>query len=393
MQSLEDNYNTLDYFAKRLLVEGQFKPQFSNAPNAVKRVLKNANTYTLTDSTTLLGGIKTTLARYNTLLNDTKAVLDSRTLFTAAQIQDLDSTITEYKNMLAAYYNVDELNAKIAEILDLFNVYDIGVSDTLIALNKDTLSGSSTYAVSYFEQYPIPAASEKWYVAFSSENGTMKNGVHTLDYQVEITVGGTVKTYSSAELLAGIPAADAKALCTVENNTYTAADPLSAVIRPHFNAVPADTFTGQYSDTLYATLVDKDGNPVLDKSGNVLRKAITVTYAAEDSYAVTYPADVQIAWQDTSEHTAGYTVKSSLAAGASLSVSAAANDSGKMTNANTADTLQMIVSNGGATAFSGENTAATPAIQPSVHVETFDNKAVGRYTGTVKYMVTYTPAP
>ena len=393
LQSLEDNYNTLDYFAKRLLVEGQFKPQFSNAPNAVKRVLKNANTYTLTDSTTLLGGIKTTLARYNTLLNDTKAVLDSRTLFTAAQIQDLDSTITEYKNMLAAYYNVDELNAKIAEILDLFNVYDIGVSDTLIALNKDTLSGSSTYAVSYFEQYPIPAASEKWYVAFSSENGTMKNGVHTLDYQVEITVGGTVKTYSSAELLAGIPAADAKALCTVENNTYTAADPLSAVIRPHFNAVPADTFTGQYSDTLYATLVDKDGNPVLDKSGNVLRKAITVTYAAEDSYAVTYPADVQIAWQDTSEHTAGYTVKSSLAAGASLSVSAAANDSGKMTNANTADTLQMIVSNGGATAFSGENTAATPAIQPSVHVETFDNKAVGRYTGTVKYMVTYTPAP
>ncbi|MGN0554714.1 MAG: hypothetical protein ACI4LI_02320 [Candidatus Fimenecus sp.] len=393
LQTLEDNYNTLDYFAKRLLVEGQFKPQFSNAPNAVKRVLKNANTYTLTDGTTLLGGIKTTLARYNTLLNDTKAVLDSRELFTAAQIQDLDSTITEYKNMLAAYYNVDELNAKIAEILDLFNVYDIGVSDTLIALNKDTLSGSSTYAVSYFEQYPIPAASEAWYVAFTSENGTMKNGVHTLDYQVEITVGGTVKTYSSAELLAGIPAADAKALCTVENNTYTAADPLSAVIRPHFDAAPADTVAGQYSDTLYATLVDKDGNPVLDKSGNALRKAITVTYAAEDSYAVTYPADVQIAWQDTSEHTAGYTVKSSLAAGASLSVSAAANDSGKMTNANTADTLQFIVSNGGATAFSGENTAATPAIQPSVHVETFDNKAVGRYTGTIQYTVAYTPAP
>ena len=139
--------------------------------------------------------------------------------------------------------------------------------------------------------------------------------------------------------------------------------------------------------------MDKDGNPVLDKSGNALRKAIMVTYAAEDSYAVTYPAEVQIAWQDTSEHTAGYTVKSSLAAGASLSVSAAANDSGKMTNVNTADTLQMIVSNGGTTAFSGENTAATPAIQPSVHVETFDNKAVGRYTGTVKYTVTYTPAP
>lgn len=393
LQTLEDNYNTLDYFAKRLLVESQFKPQFSNAPNAVKRVLKNANTYTLTDGTTLLGGIKTTLARYNTLLNDTKAVLDSRTLFTAAQIQDLDSTITEYKNMLAAYYNVDELNAKIAEILDLFNVYDIGVSDTLIALDKDTLSGSSTYAVSYFEQYPIPAADEAWYVAFTSENGTMINGVHTLDYQVEITVGGTAKTYSSAELLAGIPAADAKALCTVENNTYTAADPLSAVIRPHFNAVPADTFTGQYSDTLYATLVDKDGNPVTDKSGNLLRKAILVTYAAEDSYAVTYPAEVQIAWQDTSEHTAGYTVKSSLKAGASLSVSAAANDSGQMTNVNTADTLQMIVSNGGATAFSGENNAATPAIQPSVHVETFDNKAVGRYTGTVKYTVTYTAAP
>lgn len=393
LQTLEDNYNTLDYFAKRLLVESQFKPQFSNAPIAVKRVLKNSDTYTLTDGTTLLGGIQTTLSRYNTLLNDTKAVLDSRTLFTAAQIQDLDSTVAEYNNMLAAYYNVDELNTKIAEILDLFNVYDISVSDALIALDKDTLSGSSTYAVNYFEQYPIPAAGEAWYVAFTSENGTMKNGVHTLDYQVEITVGGTVKTYSSAELLAGIPAADAKALCTVENNTYTAADPLSAVIRPHFDAVPADTFTGQYSDTLYATLVDKDGTPVTDKSGNTLRKAITLTYAAEDTYTVTYSADVQIAWQDTSEHTAGYTVKSSLAAGASLSVGAAANNSGQMTNANTADTLQFIVSNGGATAFSGENAAAMPAIQPSVHVETFDNKAVGRYTGTMQYTVTYTPAP
>lgn len=393
LHDLEDSYNALDYFAKRLLVENQYKPQFSRAPSAVKRVLKNSDTYTLTDGTTLLGGIKTTLARYDTLLNDTKAVLDSRTLFTAAQMQELDSTITEYKNMLAAYYNVDELNAKIAEILDLFHVYDCSVSDALIALDKNTLSGSSTYAVNYFEQYPVPAAGEEWYIAFTSENGTMKNGVHTLDYQVEITVGGTVKTYSSAELLAGIPAAEAKALCTVTNNTYTASSPLSAVIRPHFNTIPADTFTGQYSDMLYATLVDKDGNPVTDKSGNPLRKAITVTYAAEDSYAVTYSPDVSIAWQDTSEHTAGYTVKSSLAAGASLSVSAAANADGKMTNVNTADTLQMIVSNGGATAFSGENTAATPAVQPSVHVETFDNKAVGQYTGTVTYTVTYTPAP
>ena len=393
LHDLEDSYNALDYFAKRLLVENQFKPQFSRAPSAVKRVLKNSDTYTLTDGTTLLGGIKTTLARYDTLLNDTKAVLDSRTLFTNAQLQELDSTVTEYKNMLAAYYNVDELNAKIAEILDLFHVYDCSVSDALIALDKNTLSGSSTYAVNYFEQYPVPAAGEEWYIAFTSENGTMKNGVHTLDYQVEITVGGTVKTYSSAELLAGIPAAEAKALCTVANNTYTASSPLSAVIRPHFNTVPADAFTGQYSDMLYATLVDKDGNPVTDKAGNPLRKAITVTYAAEDSYAVTYPAEVQIAWQDTSEHTAGYTVKSSLAAGASLSVRAAANADGKMTNVNTVDTLQMIVSNGGATAFSGENTAATPAVQPSVHVETFDNKAVGQYTGTVTYTVTYTPAP
>lgn len=157
---------------------------------------------------------------------------------------------------------------------------------------------------------------------------------------------------------------------------------LLALCIPAFAAdIAADGGTG---DTIIktATLKDTDSDGVGDTDA--------------ESFKVTIPADTTLPWGTADTTTAlPYYVEShlSLSAGASLSVSAAANADGKMTNANTADTLQMIVSNGGATTFSGENTAATPAVQPSVHVETFDNKAVGQYTGTVTYTVTYTPAP
>lgn len=392
LAELEAAYNNLDYFAKVLLQDGSFNPIYSEAANAIKRVLKNAKAYALADGSTLQGGIPTTVARYTDLITRTSTTLTNQVLFTAAELQELDTTIEEYKNMLATYYAVDDMNLKIAELLALFDVHQTSVTATEISLSKDMLNGASTYQVEYSEQYPLPASGKENYIAFTSQNGAMLNGANTLDYKVDITVGGVTQTYTAAQLLAGIPAAQAKADYTVANNTYDPVTPFAVELKAYLDTAPTG-LSGVYTDTLVATLVDADGNMVYDRAGQPIQKTITVRYAGEDTYTVTYPAEVAVAWNDTNAQDAKYTVTSSLEAGAKLAVSATANNSGTMTAAGTADTLTFTVQNGDAQDFTGENTDATSANPPTVTIPDFSGKSVGNYTGTMTYTVVYTPAP
>lgn len=393
LQTLDAKYNSLDYFAKILLREGQFGSNLSNAPSAVSRVLKNAKTYTLTDDTTLVGGIPTTVQRYTTLINATKAKLTARELFTDTELQDLQSTIEGYKNMLSAYYNVSEMNAKIAELLALFDVHETAISSAEIALNETTLSGTSTYQITYSERYPIPAAGEECYIAFTAENGTMQCGAKTLDYKVDITVASTTKTYTSAQLLAGIPAAEAKSAFAVANNTYTSTNPFGAEIKAYLDAAPTGA-AGSYVDTVYATLVDKDGNAVLDASDQPIQKAVQVKYAGADTYTVTYPAEISVDWDDSSAKDVSYTVTSNLQTGAALSVSVTNDGTAKMNAVGTDATLTYTATNfGTAQTFTGTNTAVQPNDKPTVAVSGFASAPVGSYKTTLTYTVSYTAAP
>ena len=80
---------------------------------------------------------------------------------------------------------------------------------------------------------------------------------------------------------------------------------------------------------------------------------------------------------------------SQLLLGASLDVSVAANNGGKMTNENTASTLTYTLTNGGSTHFAEVNNAAAPAAQPAVSIASYDNVPIAVYTGTLTYSVTY----
>lgn len=127
---------------------------------------------------------------------------------------------------------------------------------------------------------------------------------------------------------------------------------------------------------------------------DVVTKTTNTDGADAYTYSVTFPASFEFAWGDTAAKDATYTVTSQLLLGASLDVSVAANNGGKMTNENTASTLTYTLTNGGSTHFTEVNNSAAPTAQPAVSIASYDNVPIAVYTGTLTYTVTYNaPTP
>ncbi len=140
-------------------------------------------------------------------------------------------------------------------------------------------------------------------------------------------------------------------------------------------------------------------NPIV-KDGEQTGSADVYTTFDENtdwSYTVTIPAGVQVDWDDTAPQDMIYTVESQLLIGASLKVSAAADNEGKMTNPNAAEDqfLTFTVAGGDVVTFAEVNAANTTApgvvdgTNVTVAVAGFDNVPVGTYTGTMTYTVEY----
>ena len=136
-----------------------------------------------------------------------------------------------------------------------------------------------------------------------------------------------------------------------------------------------------------------DPNPITQDTAQAGSADVITTFvAADETYSVSYPAAVNVAWGDTAAQDAKYTVTSALQIGAKITVSAAANDGGVMTAAGTTDTLTFSVQNGEAQEFTGANAAVNSAT--TVTISDFSGAAVGEYTGTMTYTVVYTaPTP
>ncbi len=113
------------------------------------------------------------------------------------------------------------------------------------------------------------------------------------------------------------------------------------------------------------------------------------------SYTITIPAGVTVAWNDTAPQAMTYSIESQLLIGASLNVSAAADNGGVMTAEGTTDTLTFTVAGGDVVTFAEVNEAGTTAPgvvdgeNVTVTIADFSGKAVGTYTGTMTYTVEY----
>ncbi|MCI5795977.1 MAG: hypothetical protein MR019_03800 [Ruminococcus sp.] len=138
----------------------------------------------------------------------------------------------------------------------------------------------------------------------------------------------------------------------------------------------------------FAATITKDSDP---KTADVQVKTKTTDKDDQDpeTYTVTIPAEIVVAWNDTTAQDASYTVDSQLKLGAKLTVTAAANDAGKMTNAGTDKFLTFTVANGELAEYHELNDAVKSAT--TVTIADF-NAPIAEYVGTMTYTVAYVGA-
>lgn len=137
----------------------------------------------------------------------------------------------------------------------------------------------------------------------------------------------------------------------------------------------------------FAATITKDS----DKTADVQVKTKTTDKNDSDpeTYTVTIPAEITVAWNDTAAQDASYTVDSQLKLGAKLKVSAAAKDAGKMTNAATDKFLTFTVAGGEVAEYPELNNA----VKSSTTVTIADfNAPIAEYVGTMTYTVEYVAA-
>lgn len=137
-----------------------------------------------------------------------------------------------------------------------------------------------------------------------------------------------------------------------------------------------------------ATITEKSDPKTADVQ--VMTKTTDKDNNDPENYTVTIPAEITVAWNDTTAQDASYTVDSQLKLGAKLKVSAAANDAGKMTNAAATDKFLTFTVAGGDVA---EYTELNNAVKSSTTVTIADfNAPIAEYVGHMTYTVEYVAA-
>ncbi len=119
----------------------------------------------------------------------------------------------------------------------------------------------------------------------------------------------------------------------------------------------------------------------------------TTTSDTDATYTVTYPAATTIAWGDTNAVNVNYSVTSQLPIGATLKVSVAADNGGKMTSTNAPDyELTYALTGGAEETFAEINNNVAPTTDVTVAIADFSKAVPDVYQGTLTYTVAYTAA-
>ncbi len=148
----------------------------------------------------------------------------------------------------------------------------------------------------------------------------------------------------------------------------------------------------------FAGDITQDVPAVVDGKQTTQAEVVTTYDNATDwSYTVTIPAKVDVAWNNSNPQDATYKVESQLLIGASLKISAAADNGGVMKATGTDDELVFTVAGGGIVEFGPVNAANTTApnvvdgsnVTVTIAADQFVGKAVGAYSGTLTYTVEY----
>lgn len=414
LEEARKDFDAIAYYAKILMGDSSMPAsyvQFANSASAVDKILRNGSTFTgvLGTNSTVDGGIVKLSKAYTALFNEIKTTLDTQTLFTDAQLNEMRETADEYNSFINAYYNIKELydgmtvgstedgetSYGIKDMTRLFARYNADTTDTTVYLSKDVLSTTDSYTVTYSEQLPWGEL-QNTRIKLTSKNGALTNALsESENYNIELTVNGSSYVCTPADLMAGVT------ISNVDNNAYTPDKPLTVSVKV---SVPSElTVSNPVSDKLTFEYVDSLDNILQDADGNDLTKTVEVVYTPEDAYTVTIPAEFDVSWSDTSDQDVGCTVSTSLKTGSSLDVEVTCDGTpdeggigsgtGKLTCSNPAYNLTYSYKGFEPSTFTGVNTNSGLNTTPYLTVSGWDDVPVGEYKTTLTYTVKYNAAP
>lgn len=412
LQALTD-YENMSVFAKKMISEtvDTANINYANMYVSAEAVYDNSHTITMSNDTTIDGGILVFENRMNTCAIDVgdKIDINTRTVLDAATLNEIEYCLGQTESFLPRYAHVDEINVAYHALADLLPVADIASVDSsdseLNTINITNETDGTSYTayidLSYIatrlnKNVDLYAQSTlKWTqtsgTAYDAFEDYMYNGVNAAglaDYQnADGVVTALVGSYTNGDS------------SSIEKYAYEISVDATEAANVPTGAVYSGKIEFYVVDPAVVAEKTADGtdiSEVLADSANFL-DVVTVDVVFESTngadpmtYTVEIPAIVQVDWDDDSVQDVSYSVEANLGSN-ELSVGVAGDGTNTLVAENTDQTLTYTETNFKITTFTGTVAAGTkPADEPSITVTGWDAVAVGEYSTQLTYTVDVT---
>lgn len=384
-----------NYFAKVLMADGSIRDGVENVSEACEKLLNNTDTYTNASGQPVNGGVVQLLDKYQAQYEDAAQKLADGT-FTATDRTNLLNTIAEYESLTATYHDVAELYDVIQQMYDLFPLVtgtwtagtagDAQTHNLLLAYDGTsssvTADTSAVYTLTQLESYLNDTTGTSTLTITSSNGGVLSDGAGT-ELAYTLTNNGSEVTLTSGSATLPSSTSTGSALATI---SATVSSPAS------YATVLTDTVTLTYT----YQYTDRNGikREVVDE------RYLVISYATDDFYSVTVPAEVQIDWGTTAVSniglragSTGFSASGNLSGDAYISVdSEPAAATLTMSAADTAETISVSAQGSYNNEYSGSfsNSDGSGAML-TIDSSEWENKPLAEYRATdaITYTVTY----
>lgn len=392
-----DQYSdNMSFYAKHLLSEGQLVSfggeTIGEVAQAVRDLLNNTDEQ-FTNGTTL-PGLSGLIAEYEAVAESVEKKLAAGETLTDEDRATIDTYIAKYEELAPKYHDVAQLYDAVQKLYDLFptmngvltgdaavvtpaadgNAAEVTVTMTGADLGKESVSAEFAFDVTQLEAYIGDTDAKVTFkgVAYSDDTAWLTDeGTQMLEYAITAAEGASAALNESITLTA-----------TVYNPSFIEKTPTDSAEL---------TFTYEY----------------LDRNG--IRRAedftipVTVKFLADvdEFYSVAVPASVNIPWDTQGAYDVkvtgtadapaaennGYLVDYVLAAGHTLTVSAAEDNNGEMARQGGDETLTYTLTGGAAQEFTGTGADVTAADENAMQVTVtgWDGVPLDTYTGSMTY--------
>lgn len=384
-----------NYFAKVLMADGSIRDGVENVSEACEKLLNNTDTYTNASGQPVNGGVVQLLDKYQAQYEDAAQKMADGT-FTATDRTNLLNTIAEYESLTATYHDVAELYDVIQQMYDLFPLVtgtwtagtagDAQTHNLLLAYDGTsssvTADTSAVYTLTQLESYLNDTTGTSTLTITSSNGGVLSDGAGT-ELAYTLTNNGSEVTLTSGSATLPSSTSTGSALATI---SATVSSPAS------YATVLTDTVTLTYT----YQYTDRNGikREVVDE------RYLVISYATDDFYTVTVPAEVQIDWGTTAVSniglragSTGFSASGNLSGDAYISVdSEPAAATLTMSAADTAETISVSAQGSYNNEYSGSfsNSDGSGAML-TIDSSEWENKPLAEYRATdaITYTVTY----